>query len=228
MRIKYAFFLFLILTCTFANLSPANGFQERKAIVMLDPGHGGNDTGVKGPDGSMEKNISFLLAKKISENLKDSSRVLLTREGDHNPDPVQRTSAANRGKADLFISLHTEGSPPQISGTIRIFHLPSHTIQSRDSGIWDEGHIPHTEQSTKLAHSLARAMEKRNLPQRIKVQTADLFLLKPLTMPSVLLEIGNLRSPRDALWLADPNNQNTLAAAIADGIGRFTDSMDAE
>ncbi|TYT75999.1 N-acetylmuramoyl-L-alanine amidase family protein [Desulfobotulus mexicanus] len=225
MRNKYAFFLSLILASTLACACTASGFQDRKAIIMLDPGHGGNDTGVKGPDGSTEKSICFLLAKKISKKLRDNNRILLTREGDHNPDPVQRTAAANRGKADLFVSLHTDGSAPQISGIIRIIHLPPHISQHTDSGIWDEGHRLHREQSIRLANSLAKTMENKNLPQRIRIMEADLFLLKPLTMPAVLVETGNLRSPRDALWLADPDNQNTLAEAIANGIDRFIDSM---
>ena len=92
------------------------GFQNKpdqnhsRKIIVLDPGHGGNDIGVIGPTGLAEKNIALLLAGKIKDKLDDQYDVFLTRTDDYNISAKDRLAFANHLKADLYISIHLGAS----------------------------------------------------------------------------------------------------------------------
>ena len=79
---------------------------------MIDPGHGGEDTGVKGPGGALEKDVTLSIARRVKTVIEGrlGMRALLTHE-DNRIGADSRASIANNNKADLFISLHANGSP---------------------------------------------------------------------------------------------------------------------
>ncbi|MCW7754561.1 N-acetylmuramoyl-L-alanine amidase [Desulfobotulus sp. H1] len=195
--------------------------------MVLDPGHGGGDVGVEGMAGAMEKTITLRLALAIQKELKEHCTLIMTRERDNNPNMVQRAESANRSGADLFISLHTGSASSQSPGSIRIFHLPPDPAgaDAAATPLWDHGALPYNRQSALLAQSLAEALTSREIPRKTSVQQADMFMLKPLTMPAILIEAGNLTSPQDALWLMDSGNQQALAKAIARGVRNHIDSF---
>ncbi len=85
-------------------------FEADLPVVVIDPGHGGNDTGAEGPDGTQEKMVALNLARLIADQLKTGCRVVLTRSDDYRLDISGRTAVANQSRADIFISLHTGGS----------------------------------------------------------------------------------------------------------------------
>src|SRR6202035_5398527 len=95
---------------------PVFGGAARSSIrtIVLDPGHGGDDTGVKGAAGILEKNVALAVARRAKGVIEGrlGIRVLLTRDEDTKPDADTRAAVANNNKADLFISLHANGSPP--------------------------------------------------------------------------------------------------------------------
>ncbi len=101
-------FIFLLLCFSFAKAD----MPEVRTVpityektIAIDPGHGGNDTGIKGIKGSFEKNITLNLANILKKKLLKKIKVVLTREGDYNVDIFDRTATANYKKADIFISM---------------------------------------------------------------------------------------------------------------------------
>ena len=85
-------------------------FEASMPVVVIDPGHGGNDTGAHGPAGTHEKTVTLNLAHSIADQLKTSFRVVMTRSDDYQLDISERTAVANQAKADIFISLHAGSS----------------------------------------------------------------------------------------------------------------------
>ncbi|MCY3970051.1 MAG: N-acetylmuramoyl-L-alanine amidase, partial [Acidobacteria bacterium] len=86
--------------------------------IVLDPGHGGADTGVSSPDGVTEKDLVLEIARELGSHLADSldARVVLTRTDDADVALENRTAMANQRRADLFLSLHVSPDSPWAAG----------------------------------------------------------------------------------------------------------------
>ena len=81
-----------------------------KPVVVLDPGHGGEEDGAKGVLGLLEKEVVLDISKEIREHLKDKVEIILTREKDLDLSLEDRTKLANKHKADIFVSIHANAS----------------------------------------------------------------------------------------------------------------------
>jgi len=92
---------------------PAGSARKHRVRVMIDPGHGGKDPGAIGPTGLKEKDVVLAIGRKIREKLSRSGEfdVRMTRDGDVFIPLEERTAMANKGRADLFVSLHINASP---------------------------------------------------------------------------------------------------------------------
>ncbi|MBU1487685.1 N-acetylmuramoyl-L-alanine amidase, partial [bacterium] len=94
--------------------------------IVIDPGHGGKDSGAIGPSGLMEKEVVLDLAKRLKKMLekKDPTlSIVLTRDGDYFVPLDKRTSFANHHKADIFVSLHANGAFSREANGFEVFHL---------------------------------------------------------------------------------------------------------
>ena len=210
-------------------------FKEIKKIVVLDPGHGGHDTGAEGPDKSQEKNVTLNMATALATELKNEFQVTFTRTGDYGLDIPSRTNMANNLHADAFISIHTGGSFLPNAGGIIIFYFKELPGQSplygskapapfNDDDVivpWDKIQSKHVGSSSILAKSIQTRIKEAMRILMCKVQTAPLLVLRGADMPAVLIEIGHLTNPADEKLLNDPGEIVRLAAAISMGIGDF-------
>jgi N-acetylmuramoyl-L-alanine amidase len=210
-------------------------FEAGTPVVVIDPGHGGNDTGAKGPAGTQEKTVTLNLARSIADQLKTSYRVVLTRSDDYRLDISERTAVANQSKADLFISLHTgSGFSGSISGETVYFYqqflgsaltAESETPQSlTDSNIpvsWDQIQTKYRITSQKLAKLIQYQLNSVRQPADTKIQGAPLLVLEGADMPAVAIEIGNLSNLNAEKALGDTEFLAVIARAIAKGIDAF-------
>lgn len=87
--------------------------KNRDIIIAIDPGHGGEDPGAVGPNGTLEKDITFGIAKKLKKMIDDEPgmRAILTREGDYFLRLRKRQEVARKARADLFVSIHADSFP---------------------------------------------------------------------------------------------------------------------
>ena len=207
-------------------------FKEIKKIVVLDPGHGGHDTGAVGPDKSQEKNVTLKMATALASELKNEYKVELTRTGDYGLDIPGRTNMANHLEADLYISIHTGGSFLHNASGIIIFYFKEFPGQSyskvpesfENSDVkiqWDKIQSKHAGSSMILAKSIQTRINEVMQFSRCKVQSAPLLVLRGADMPAVLIEIGYLTNPAEEKALNDPGETGRLAAAISAGIDDF-------
>jgi N-acetylmuramoyl-L-alanine amidase len=212
--IKHALFaslvaLAIILSGTSAALSQQLFRQNDKGIVVLDPGHGGNDTGAQSSDGIQEKTVTLNLARMIANKLKD---------------------------ADLFISLHTGGSFLHSVGGTAIFYFEEHpesamkeeqpslnSLTNGDTGPigWNRIQDRYLTNSKKLAEIMQSQVLKITQDPGIRVKGAPLTVLEGADMPAILVEIGYLTNPNEGKALSDQEFLSLIAEAISKGIRKF-------
>ena len=218
------------------NTATANIIPDIKIKnIIIDPGHGGYDKGAKGPDGSLEKNITLALARLIAIQLKDTCTPFITREDDYFLDITSRASFANNNKGDLFISVHTGGSflhkasgvsiyyLKEMSENIRLFDTASHKIYKDKNSelLWNNLQNYHIASSKKLAELLKKHIAKNISFFDINIKDANILLLQGVDMPAILIETGCIANPFDEKQLLDSNLLTDFAKGIALAIDDF-------
>jgi len=223
------------------DLPPAGGLRT----IVIDAGHGGDDTGAKGAQGTLEKTVTLSVARRLKAAIETrlGVRVLLTRDGDQAVASDQRAALANNNKADLFISLHANASVrPRVAG-IEVFYLtlegygteaqratagradslPVLGGGTRDIEItpWEMAQAPHIAQSTAFARAVEAALHDRVPMSTRPLQQAPLRVLVGANMPAVLVEMGFLTNPQEEQQLSGDERQNAIVQALVDGILRY-------
>lgn len=214
--------------------------------IAIDPGHGGDDEGVKSADGLKEKDLTLAIARRIKSVIEArlGLRVLLTRDDDRNVPVDERTSVANNNKADLFISLHANGSMRPATTGAQIFlaafdkdaaqaasgggeRVPAFGGGSREIELvpWDLAQTRHLDQSAAFADVL-----QQQFPDRVPLSThpidrAPLRVLESANMPAVLVELGYLTNAEQAKLLGSDAFQNAVVQSLFDAIVKFRDML---
>ena len=213
--------------------------------IVIDAGHGGDDTGAKGAQGTLEKNVTLSVARRLKAALEArlGVRVLLTRDADQLVAQDQRAALANNNKADLFISLHANASlRPGVAGA-EVFYLnlegygdkaqrasqgsadalPVLGGGSREIEItpWEMAQARHIDQSGLFAKAVEDALRERVPMNTRALQQAPFRVLVGANMPAVLVELGFLTNAQQEQQLASDEHQNVLVQALVEGIVRY-------
>lgn len=187
--------------------------QDIQAVVLIDPGHGGYDSGAVGPSGACEKDIALDLSLKIGRYLEKNYpiQVLYTRDSDEiswpedeAADLQERACIAQNSQADLVLSVHLNSSEnTDATGYFGIIRSNDLTGMQVLSGIY--------EQLEAAGWSEAREMRFTD--------SIPLYLVDNVEMPAILLETGFISNAAEERALSSGWKQNLLAKAIAKGIG---------
>jgi N-acetylmuramoyl-L-alanine amidase len=215
--------------------------------VVIDPGHGGTDTGARGPGGGLEKAVTMGVARRLKGALEArlGVRVILTRDGDQVVGLDERAAVANNNKADLFISLHANASVrPAANGAEVFYHslaeygddalraatgpresLPVFGGGSRDIDVvqWQLAQARHIELSGLVARMLEGALRARVTMSPRALQQAPFRVLVGANMPAVLVEMGFMTNAEQEKQLASDAHQAALVEAMVDAVIRFRD-----
>jgi len=183
---------------------PPSGKKPGEVFVLVDPGHGGRDTGALSPHGWREKDVNLAQAKAIRDALaKAGFRVALTREDDSFPALYDRPKRAIRDNADLFISVHHNAT-----------HCSRNPRLSRHTTSYA---------SNEPGRALAAAIQKHiaSVMEPVKdcgAQMKSLAVCRNPAIPSCLLEVDfiNLPEGEEASW--DPERQKKVATAVVMGV----------
>lgn len=214
--------------------------------VVLDPGHGGSDTGAIGADGAQEKTLTLALAVKMGALLeKEGIKVILTRSTDQQLPLNQRTAIANFNRADLLVSVHLNASPvPSARGTETYYmsreatDLWSSQLAAKENAAGPEAGVSPSEggldmvlwemaQTSVLVESAALAeiiQQEFNALLGISdrgVRQAPFAVLEGAQMPAVLVEVAFLSNPSEAKRLNDPSFQDQVASTLVKAILNF-------
>jgi N-acetylmuramoyl-L-alanine amidase len=206
------------------------------SVVVIDPGHGGIDEGVKGPSGKSEKALMLELARKIKARLVPDLDVRLTRDDDYQVTLIDRTAVANTNRAALLVSLHSGASFTSHAGhvTVYLYEAPTDTtsLESaagdplRPDWQWQHQQSRHLKESQRLGKLIARQLN--NLPTAFTVtsQNARLPVLAGADLPAVMMEFGDLSSAAGEERLSSAEWQQKVAGAVAAAVRLFISGGD--
>ena len=183
-------------------------------IIVLDPGHGGNDAGAIGPTGVMEKTVTLRVALELEKLLKEKEAVvIMTRTTDKTVSPKgskasdieelqARCDVANREKADIFISIHADSfTNPAARGTTGYYYAKSDTDDGR-----------------RLADAIRRGLcEQIKTPSR-GTKPCNFYVVRHTDMPATLLELAFISNPEEEKILDSEDGVKKAAQGILDGI----------
>ncbi len=212
--------------------------------VVIDPGHGGEDGGARGPGGAREKQLTLDVARRLRTllEMRLGVRAILTREDDTAVDLDARGSIANNGKGDLFVSLHLNTAPSSTVAGAEVHYLqldregesvrqqakasPALPVVSGGSRTldiipWELAQARHVDESAAFATMLAGDLGTRVHMGPSPVRRAPLRVLEGINMPAVLVEMAFLTNPNQEKLATSDNYKSTVAQAIVDAIGRF-------
>ncbi len=184
-------------------------------VIVLDPGHGGNDSGMAGSSGLLEKDLVLALALRVRDRLKQLSdvKVVLTREEDKDTSFKERSALANQQKGDLLISIHAGASYSATARGVEVF-CPAPGAQG--STVRQSYQAPGQQFAKSVASEIAA---QTGAPDR-GVHEIPLLVLREAAMPGLLVEVGCLTNPEETAALAADDYQAKLAEGIAQGIAK--------
>lgn len=230
---------------------PKNG----KRLVMLDPGHGGIDSGAVGSEGAEEKHVVLEIANSVRQLLQNHPRVevRLTRESDHFIPLYQRVEIAHQHGADLFMSIHADGyTSPEASGA-SVFALSNRGASSamarymsaRENAADSVGGVKAGQQDHYLNQILFDLVQTDTIRNSLTLgghvldqirpvhhlhsqhtEQAAFAVLKSPSIPSVLVETSFITNPQEEQLLGSSAFRQKIATAIAGGITRYFDEYD--
>lgn len=217
--------------------------------VVLDPGHGGHDTGSVGPGGLMEKDLVLDIAKRLGALIERrlGSEVIYTREDDTFIPLETRTEIANQKTADLFLSLHANSSRRKSVAGPETFYLNFTTsaaaleVAARENATSQKSIYElqsllqkialkeKVQESREFAASVQNALHtKLARSRRLKnrgVKQAPFIVLIGAQMPSVLAEIAFISNPRDETLLKRDNYRQRIAEALYQGVSQYANTL---
>ena len=224
--------------------------KNRTRLVVIDPGHGGEDTGARGPGGTLEKNITLSIGRRLAEALNGTPGVkaVLTRDTDFFIPLHERYRIAEKVKADLFVSIHCNSSRRRGrgSGTEVYFLSLKGAGDQADQDLADienaadlvGGVAPQAEddvvsvlyevrrssmleRSQLLAETLLDHMAADRRVEARGIKQAGFAVLKSVEFPSALVETAFINNPREVQLLKDAQFQSRMASQLATGIRAY-------
>jgi N-acetylmuramoyl-L-alanine amidase len=224
---------------------PGSTPTSTRRLIVLDPGHGGSETGAIGPSGVEEKALTLQIARTLARRLETRLpvRVVLTRDEDADLAHDRRTAIANQQQADLFISIHLNssvGSRAQgaetyfssLEATDAAAAAAAHTENS--SGLesdealadlqlilWDLSQSRYLTQSQRLGTLVQGELNQALGLKDRGVKQAPFRVLLGAAMPAVLVELGFISNPEEETKLRRVSYQAELVDALVRAVSRF-------
>lgn len=218
--------------------------------ILLDPGHGGKDTGSIGFNGIKEKDVTLSMALELKKELQSQMNldVILTRDSDVFVPLEQRTAMANLEKVDLFISIHANASRNKGVGGIETFFLgltrdPHAQLIAAYENATSQQNLAQLEDVIKKITLYEKAGESRDFAQKVHqymlrslrtmepnarnrgVKQAPFVVLIGTNVPSILLEMGFISNRKEAEIISLPEKRQKLTAGILRGIEEYLSSL---
>lgn len=176
------------------------GFEGRP-LVLIDPGHGGNDPGALGPGGITEKAVCLNLALAFQQALRAKRiNALLTRSSDEEVLLAPRLAMIDQVGADAFVSIHANAHAAGTEGLESYWREP-----------------PSRPLAAAMQGAIVSALGR---PDR-GVKHERLYVLRHQRVPSTLVEVGFITNPREAAWMATPGFRQKATAGLVAGLERF-------
>lgn len=233
------------------SLRDAAGRPLRPLVIAIDAGHGGQDPGAIGLNGSREKNVTLAIARELARqiNAMPGYKAFLTRDNDVFLPLHQRTRLARQAKADMFVSIHADAAENRAARGSSVYVLSTKGASSqRARWLADKENAADliggvkVEPGNTLASVLLDLTQSGNLRasedaasqvlaglgrigphHKRSVERANFAVLRTSDIPAMLVETAFISNPEEEQRLVDPSHQRAIARAVLDGVnGYFT------
>ena len=224
--------------------------NQRRIIIVIDPGHGGKDPGAAGINGTKEKNIVLSISEILQRdiNRQPGYHAELTRTSDYYLTLRQRLAIARQDKADMFVAIHADKWRNTQANGFSVFALSQRGATSeaarwlarRENKSELMGGVQLQDQSHLLKSVLINLSQSATIRDSLEIGTNVLRCVKPIAhlhhntveqaafvvlkspdIPSLLIETGFLSNPREEYKLSNLEFQHQLAGAIMQGIYQY-------
>lgn len=225
-------------------------FSNRVLLIAVDAGHGGEDPGAHGRRGTLEKNVTLSIARRLKAQIDDipGMRAILIRDGDYFIPLGGRVDKARKAHADLFVSIHADAFPKANAHGSSVFALSEHGATSANASwlakkeneadliggvnlavkdpylartLLDLSQTATISDSMKLAKHVLKELGGINTLHRGRVEQAGFAVLKSPDTPSILVETAFISNPSEEQRLTDDAYQDKMARAVLGGIKRY-------
>lgn len=246
-------FLYIYLIIALFSVSPVLQAKEKAFTVVLDAGHGGKDPGARGTVIN-EKAINLAVALKLGSLIQDNHKdvnVVYTRRTDVFIELDERANIANRNKADLFISVHTNavkrgssvsGTETYTLGLARTEENLEVAMRENSAILLEDDYLQKYEgfdPTSSESYIIFEFMQNKHMEQSIGlasevqkaltaanrvnrgVRQAGFLVLRKTSMPSVLVELGYISNSAEERFLASAAGQKKLAASIFNAFAKY-------
>ena len=222
----------------------------RDLIIAVDAGHGGKDPGAHGLNGTLEKDVTLAVARRLAAALQrePGMRAYLVRDGDHFVDLRQRMMRARKAGADLFVSIHADAAYNRAAAGSSVYILSTRGASSEAarwladrenaadlaggveldkvdptvaSVLMDLSQGDTITSSDRAARLVLGELDRIGNVHKREVQSAGFMVLKSPDIPSMLVETAFISHPAEEVRLADPEHQQRLAEAIQNGLRTY-------
>ncbi len=225
-------------------------------VIVIDPGHGGDDIGAIGPAGTQEKDIVLQISRYLYSLLKDDGRFnpILSRQDDVLVPLSERTALANSVGGDMFISIHANASEnKEARGAVSYFLADARTDEARATATLENASIRFEDiesqkqyltdldftlrdmiqtefqrESADLADIIQKRMGEATGTKNRGVDQAGFFVLDKAYMPAVLVETAFISNSMDEQLLTDEDFQCQVAQAIYESIVAFREKYETD
>ncbi len=205
----------------FAFLLQKKGFHGAESglgVIVLDPGHGGQNPGSIGLDGVKEKDVNLEVAKRLQKlcKMKMGKDIFMTRDRDYAVPQQERWETVRNSEADVLLSIHSQAAAGDLPHGVTLF------IRQHDEA---EGQVIPAEESDslRLAEHLRQAFIDAGLPV-VGVVRAPLLPLGRGNLPTVVVEMGYLSNAEDCARLASEAGQDQFANILFTGLKSYADA----
>ena len=191
---------------TYLRLKNNSGSAVKDRIIVIDPGHGGTDPGAVS-NGAQEKQVVLAVSQKLKTMLEaKGAKVYMSRSGDTYPTLENRVAYAREKNGEMFISIHANAASASASGTETFYSISNNANALEDK---------------VLAQYINEEIVKNANMKDRDVKQADYYVIKNLTMPAVLVELGFITNASDRDKLIATKYQEIYAQSIYNGIMRY-------
>ena len=228
------------------NPGPSSGLRT----VVIDPGHGGEELGTQGVNGTLEKEITLSVARRLRTLIESrlGLKVFLTREDDRTVSLDDRSAFANNHRADVFLSIHANSAVRPAMKGAEVYYLTveradaearkkaddnATTLPSLGGGnraidliLWETAQARYLEQSSTLAGFIEQALRTKVEMSPRAVQQLPLRVLVGANMPAALVEIGYLSNVDQEGQLTTAGYQDQIAQALLDALIKFREFIE--
>lgn len=223
---------------------------ERRVVVAIDAGHGGEDPGASGPEGTHEKDVTLAIARKLAALIDQEPGMesVLIRDGDYFVPLRKRYEKARDVRADLLISIHADAIAKGLAAGSSVYMLSTRGASS-EAARWladrensadlvggvslgdkedtlaavllDLSQGATLSASDAVASQVLESLSRLGRVHKREVQRANFIVLRSPDVPSILIETAFISNPSEEKRLRDPRHQQRLAQAVTDGVREY-------